>query len=680
MTNEQCAQLLTNARQLFEKGSWGDAEREFKAALESSKQANGKGNGAASNVTTIQRAEIALDLAELLVLKERKTDSKTLCEETIELLEAEQSPCDQTRRLLIKAYTTYVDVLSLSDEFDDAEPVILKALKTADTEEHRRNGKYAQILATQGAMKLTQELFEEAEALLQEALSIAEEHGLKKGEEFSSILSIDALRLHLAGDLAASEELFRKSLEAVADEKYSRAFADVCFGYTTLLVSQSRFAEAIELLQTEIKNREKELGNDHPLLKRAIGALAVANASYGDLEEAEIQAQRYNLLVEMMGDAGSELKIDCLRTLIDILVDQSRYSEAEVLLTRANDIVQNLKNDYVKANLISDVARLKVELGDYEEAEQLCRHAVELTRANKGDDHIETAMCLSILGSAYFSNRKMDLAESTYREAIRLIERHDHFFTTFVGAENCRYLGMILTLKGEFNEAEELFLKILAIHAKSNGPPSVQAAETHRNLGELFEAQEKNVEALMQYEQALKIARSIFGEGNPEISDYLSYVADINRKQNNFESAKKYYSDAKAILDATVGPSHPKSCLLLQRIGEMAIEQSDYATAEAHFKQALTGLQQTVGSNHPDIGYTYWCLGAAYHWQEKFKDAAKCYREALNIKEQQLGHKHEDLLNIIEPLIEVSRKLRRIDEVDQLNNWLNEITSYKKPG
>lgn len=678
MTNEQCAQLLTNARQLFESGSWGDAEREFKAALESSKQGNG--NGAAGDATKIQRAEIALELAELLVLKERKADSKTLCEETIELLEAEQPPCDQTRKLLIKAYTTYVDVLSLSDEFDDAEPVILKALKTADTEEHRKNGKYAQILATQGAMKLTQELFEEAEALLEEALSIAEEHGLEKGEEFSSILSIDALRLHLAGDLAASEELFRKSLDAIADEKYSRAFADVCFGYTTLLVSQSRFTDAIELLQTEIKNREKELGNDHPLLKRAIGALAVANASYGDLEEAEIQAQRYNLLVEMMGDAGSELKIDCLRTLIDILVDQSRYSEAEVLLTRANDIVQNLKNDYVKANLISDVARLKVELGDYEEAEQLCRHAVELTRANKGDDHIETAMCLSILGSAYFSNRKMDLAESTYREAIRLIERHEHFFTTFVGAENCRYLGMILTLKGEFNEAEELFLKILAIHAKSNGPPSVQAAETHRNLGELFEAQEKNVEALMQYEQALKIARSIFGEGNPEISDYLSYVADINRKQNNFESAKRYYGDAKAILDATVGPSHPKSCLLLQRIGEMAIEQGDYATAEAHFKQALTGLQQTVGPNHPDIGYTYWCLGAAYHWQEKFKDAAKCYREALHIKEQQLGRKHEDLLNILEPLIEVSKKLRRIDEVDQLNNWLNEITSYKQPG
>jgi hypothetical protein len=132
----------------------------------------------------------------------------------------------------------------------------------------------------------------------------------------------------------------------------------------------------------------------------------------------------------------------------------------------------------------------------------------------------------------------MDLAESTYREAIRLIERHDHFFTTFVGAENCRYLGMILTLKGEFNEAEELFLKILAIHAKSNGPPSVQAAETHRNLGELFEAQEKNREALLQYEQALKIAKSIFGESNPEISDYLSYVADINRKQENYEAAK----------------------------------------------------------------------------------------------------------------------------------------------
>lgn len=661
------------AKQSFLDGHWREAEQAYCDAIDSVKK-NGNDEGAAPTIVDLAYVPLMLEYAELLILKERKHDSRTLLQEIINLIE-DLYPDEDA--LLLDAYLAYIDALSMCDDFAEAEPYIDQAVEIAEENPaHIKNGKYIQALTTKAASHLAQEQFEEAGPVIDACLEICTEHGITKGDAVCSALLFKGLLLHLGGDIENSEKTFLRGLETVKDESHSRSFQDVCFGYTTLLISQSRFTDAIEFLNKQIGLREKATSPDHPLLKRALASMAIANAAYGDLEEAEVHAQRYHRLVEMMGNAGAELRIDCLRTLVDILVEQSRYAEAEVLLNRANDILENLQDNYVKATLISDVARLKVELGLYDEAETLCQRALAMTTEIKGEDHIETAMCLSILGSAYFSNRKINEAEATYRKAIDLIERHHHFFTSFVGAENYRNLGIILTQQKKFEEAEQMFLKILAHHEKNNGQLQVQMAETHRNLGELFEAQNKNHEALGQYEIALAIAKNIYGEDNAEVSDYICFLADIHRKTACFAEADELYKQALKLLENTLGPQHPKTCTLLQRFGEMAIEKKEFIVAEEFFMAALQRLEQTLGTMHPEIGYTCYCLGAAFHWQEKLPRAEEFYKRALAIKEKQLGRTHGDLANIIEPLIDILAHQKKYPEVEGLQRRMIEIRSY----
>jgi len=665
-------QTWQQGKQLFVDGNWKDAEDCFSQALEAVREA-ADDEVVERYIVDRKYIPLMLDLAELLILKERKQDSRTLLQETINIIELEYP---SETGLLLDACLAYIDALSMCDDFGEAEPYIDQALELADSTEYLKNGKYIQALTTKAASYLAQEQFDEAHPLIDECLDLCTTHGIKTGDAICSAYLFKGLLLHLGGDVDSAETTFLTGLETVRGETYSRSFQDVCFGFTTLLISQSRFADAIGFLNKEIANRESITSRDHPLLKRAIASLAIANAAYGDLEEAEAHAQRYHRLVEMMGNAGSELRIDCLRTLVDILVEQSRYADAEVLLNRANDILENLQDNYVKATLISDVARLKVELGQYDEAERLCTRALAMTTEIKGEDHIETAMCLSILGSAYFSNRKIDQAEATYRRAIELIEKHHHFFTSFVGAENYRNLGIILTQQKKFEEAEQMFLKILAHHEKNNGQLQVQMAETHRNLGELFEAQNKNHEALGQYEIALAIAKNIYGPENNEVSDYICFLADIHRKDSRFADAEELYKQALKLLENTLGPQHPKTCTLLQRFGEMAIEKKEFIMAEEYFLSALQRLEQTLGTIHPEIGYTCYCLGAAFHWQKKLPQAEQYYKRALSIKEKQLGRTHQDLANIIEPLIDILGHQKKYAEVEGLQRRMIEITSY----
>lgn len=655
-----------SGKQHFLDGNWKASEEAYIAAMEMAMNEEG---------VLIDRKYIPLmlELAELFILKERKMDSRAILQDAIDIIDYN---FPEENDHLLDACLSYIDALSMCDDFSEAEPYIERAIQLANTPEHHKDGKYIQALTTRAASHLALEQFENAGPLVEQCMELCTTHGIESGDAACSALLFKGLLLHLGGSVEEAEEAFLKGLETVRNETYSRSFQDVCFGYTTLLISQSRFTDAIAFLNKEIEEREAKTSREHPLLKRAIASLAIANAAYGDLGEAEVHAQRYHRLVEMMGEAGSELRIDCLRTLVDILVEQSRYSEAEVLLNRANDILESLEDNYIKATLLSDVARLKVELGQYDEAEALCKRALALTEEMKGEEHIETAMCLSILGSAYFSNRKIDEAEATYRKAIQLIEKHHHFFTSFVGAENYRNLGIILTQQKKFEEAEAMFLKILAHHEKNNGPLQVQMAETHRNLGELFEAQRKNHEAIGQYQLALSIAKSIFGPENSEVSDYICFVADIHRKDSRFTEAEDLYKQALKLLENTLGPQHPKTCTLLQRFGEMAIEKKEFPVAEEYFTAALLRLEQTLGTTHPEIGYTCYCLAAAYHWQEKLPKAEEFYKRALAIKEKQLGKTHKDLGNIIEPLIDILKHQGKVAEAATFQRRINEIDSY----
>ncbi len=665
MTESTIQAEFVQAQELFRAGKWGEAEESFVATIDKI--------AAADDKNADEQVKVLLEYTELLIQKERKDDCKRFCDDAITII-LKQLPDD--KQLLLEAYLTYVDVLSLRDEFGAAELIIVKARDIVDSDGYDDKEKRAQVLSTQAALKIALENFEEAEELLTESLSICDDNKITKGTEAASVFSILAMLRHLKGDFSLAQKYFLLSFDALQEQDHSRSFQDICFGYTTLLVSQSRYPEAINFLDDKIKWKESVIGLEHPLLKRAVGALAIANAAYGQLEEAEVQAQRYNRIVEMMGNAGKELKIDCLRTLVDILVEQSRYSEAEVLLTRASDLVQNIEDDNIRASIISDLARLKIELGEYDEAERLCKRALELTRATKGDDHLETAMCLSILGSAYFSNRKIDKAESAYRKAIKLIEKHTHFFTTFIGAENYRNLAIILTQRGNYDEAEGLFLKILAMHSRNDGPTTIQVAETHKNLGELYEIQEKNQDALMQYERAFSIASQIFSADNAELADFALYIADIHKKESNFAKAKKIYKEALVTLENALGPSHPKTCTLLQRFGELAIEEQEYASAQEFFNRALNNLEQILGTEHPDIGYVCYCLGAACHWQEKLEEAEKHYRRALSVKEKHLGRTHRDLAIIIEPLIDILSQQGKEAEVASFHRRMIEIDGY----
>lgn len=670
MTTSTIEELKFKADECFASGDWSQSENFYNQAIEIIESG-------ADNSNSLLLAQLLNGLSNLLYLKERHDDAKKCCEQVLSLIE--EFKIDK-HDLHIESLLRMAETMSFYENMEETLQYLEDAENICKSKKGATDPKLATILSTRAAFVLSsedQDSFGNVDQLISEAENILKSNDIKSGEDLANVLSTKAICFQLDGVVDLAQTYYVEALEALENEPYSSCFGEACFGYATLRATDSRFGESVKFLIDQIEKKEVKIGKDHPILKRAISALALTYSACGELEEAEIQAQRYNQIVEMMGNPGGELKIDCLRILIDILQQQSRLSEAQVLLARANDIAESIGNTSILIRLSMDFARLKLDLGEYDEGINLYQKALNIVKKSKGENHFETAICLGALGNAYFTNNQFKQAEEAIKESIELSSKQEEFFENLIGPDNYRNLGLIYLHQTKLDQAEDAFLKALSILESTNKEDTLQAAETTKNMGELYEVKEEFELARIHYERALGLTKKILGSNNFEVADYISYVADLLKRQKNFQEAEAFYKEALSILESTLGPVHPRTCNLLQRFGEVFIEQEDYEQAKGYFMKALTGMEQTLGSGHPDVGYTSYCLGATYHWMERYVDAEKYYRRALTIKENQLGKKHIDLKTIIEPLIAVLQSQGKQEQATSLNQRIIEITGYE---
>ncbi|MBZ0189703.1 MAG: tetratricopeptide repeat protein, partial [Candidatus Obscuribacterales bacterium] len=487
--------LKTKAKEEFETGLWKEAEGSYCLAMKTIDDNNAE--------ITIESIKVMIDFSRLLYLKERKQECKELCIKIADLLG--RNFADDIE-LKIEALLNLLDALSFFEGREYSDQIIKEATELARNRAKPGDRLLASVLCSSAAVALSHDdndRFEEAEALIDEAAAILEVEQIEDGEELANVLSARAICEQLKGNVETAEACYQKALISVENSPLSPIFSEACFGYATLRATDSKFSESIIFLEQQIRKKELAIGDDHPILKRAVSALALTYSACGELDEAEVQAQRYNRIVEMMGDPGPELRIDCLRILVDILQQQSRFSEAQALLTRAYDIADTIKDEGLNVRLLMDLARLKLDLGLFPEAVSMYERALAITTRLKGPDHFETAMCLGLLGNAYFAVREYEKAEKTIKKSIKLCGKQEEFFGSLLSADNYRYLGLVCLQQKKFDQAEDALLKALSVLSSTGMESTLHAAETQKNLGELYDARGDSETAKFHFERAL---------------------------------------------------------------------------------------------------------------------------------------------------------------------------------
>ena len=297
----------------------------------------------------------------------------------------------------------------------------------------------------------------------------------------------------------------------------------------------------------------------------AYQALEEANTfERGDLEE-QVALYREILKGQLERDepdlayvARTELR------LANSLSKLGLYGEAASEAKGALELSIELGHDELRLYSLNTLALAYHSLGDYDEAERLCRTALEAAAEVFGKDHPNYVAGLNNLAGLLEYTGNYEEAEPLLREALETIAKNPgerHPSNTSV----LNNLAELLTSTGRYDEAEPLFREVLATIAEVLGKNHPSYATGLNNLAGLFRSTERYDEAEPLLREALELTAKSLGKRHPGYASKLNNLAELLRNMGRYDEAEPLLREALSIVMDRLGEEHINTRLVVEK-------------------------------------------------------------------------------------------------------------------
>ncbi|MDJ0680263.1 MAG: tetratricopeptide repeat protein [Xenococcaceae cyanobacterium MO_167.B52] len=231
---------------------------------------------------------------------------------------------------------------------------------------------------------------------------------------------------------------------------------------------------------------------------------------------------------------------------------------------------QNLAIDYFqKAIKLQEELNLEIELADslnnlaelyqsqekYQQAELLCRQALELTKKLLGEEHPDVAGSLNNLALLYKLQKKYQQAEDSYFQALELTKKllgEEHPSV----AASLNNLALLYKSQGKYQRAELLCFQALELREKLLGKEHPDVASSLNNLALLYKSQGKYQDAEFLCLQALKLRVKLLGEKHLDVAISFNNLAGLYLSQKKYKKTEFYFIKALELAQKTLGKNN----------------------------------------------------------------------------------------------------------------------------
>lgn len=276
------------------------------------------------------------------------------------------------------------------------------------------------------------------------------------------------------------------------------------------------------------------------------------------------------------------------------------FKEKQVEIIRLEDLLQNTTSEELKINLLDQMATLSSELNQYQKALEYYENALQICEEVFGENHIETAVIYSNLGSLFQSMGKYDKALSFFEKAIKIEEN--------VVGEN-----------------------------------HLNTATSYNNLGSLYQDVEEYEKALPLFEKALKIQQELIGENHFDTAGSYNNIGMIYKQQKEYQKSLQYFEKALHVHKQVLSDNHPITAIVYNNIGGLYQSMGDHKKALPLLEKALKIREEMLGSDHPDTALTYYNLAGVYFELKECQKARILVEKAIYSSEQ-LNFFHPDII------------------------------------
>lgn len=397
-------------------------------------------------------------------------------------------------------------------------------------------------------------------------------------------MNLSSPKLGIDNRLLAVEELFRQRKYRIATKELSQLndndFKTKAYelGLYLSLWADGNYFKGNYKKALEAGLRAAKLLANYPLNKRYGRVQLVLSKAYsaiGDLKNAEIRAR--DALSAYRRGAEKVGQVDALNELARIAYIRCDYRGAIVFLEEALEMVTD--NPRKKAQLTGNLGRIRVHIGDWQQAEKELSATLEYNQQHH--EEISQAINLLSLGFLQMRHRKFILASHSLDKALEIISRLELKREKIIYLE---YAGELAFEKGDIFKA-----KAILGNAYEKGllmaPDSALISQSVRRLAEA-ELLLDNIDEAMKYgqkalESSLKVGEKI------EIGLSKRVIAQIFAAKNNLPEASEYITQSIDIIKEVNDPLELARTLLIQADIKLKLPSLKSNKIKALYEQAI---------------------------------------------------------------------------------------------
>jgi tetratricopeptide (TPR) repeat protein len=281
-------------------------------------------------------------------------------------------------------------------------------------------------------------------------------------------------------------------------------------------------------------------------------------------------------------------------------VNMSKHAQYREAINQYQALLSKLpieSNTELHAYILSQMADVEIELGQYQDAEAAAGDALRRL-SSAGKAHTGTyAITEGVLADTL-------RAQGNYAEAKRLAEH------ALILAEDTlktmpprigillTTLGQILQESGELRRAEQLCRRAVSIFQEGD-PSDVSLGNAYQNLAVIYVKRGKLKQAMDAVTNAIASWNKALPPHHPFEVFGLSTKIVVYQEQRAFREAEQIIPEALKLALTLFGPDHPERMILLNNCAGVYLAERKYVEAEVLLHEAADIGRHRLAAGHP---------------------------------------------------------------------------------
>ncbi|MEE9412600.1 MAG: tetratricopeptide repeat protein [Methylococcales bacterium] len=170
--------------------------------------------------------------------------------------------------------------------------------------------------------------------------------------------------------------------------------------------------------------------------------------------------------------------------------------------------------------------------------------------------------------------------------------------------------------------------------------------------------------ALVAYQQALKLRETTLGVDHLELIQNLYNLATTCEAKNEYISAVKLYKHSQKIAIQHLGQNHPDTRAIQGFISAIFDARKLIGHSKTDAYQHVSLYKRIGTRQHPLLGVALRKLANLYMQEKNYKRAEMYFQESIEAVEKSIGVEHPYLALILQDYSFLLRQLDRIEEAD----------------